>query len=556
MSQNIDIMNPKTIENEFKLLLEKNIQDVESLKSFISQWEKLKDFIDNSYSRAHVAVTVDTTNKEAEERYLFIASNVLPLVESYSFKLSKKLLDSPAVTKLPSFYNNFIRAIKTEVEIFNEANLSLKVEEKKLVNEYDKITGALTVNFDGQEMTLQMLAKYLENLDPAVRENAYKARAEVRRKVIPELNELYKKMLKVRHQIALNAGFKNFREYQFKAMHRFDYTPSDCLEFHDAIEKVIVPKVKEFHLDRIKKLKLKTLRPWDTLVNPDANKNLQPFKTVKELVEKCRKIFHQVDAEIGSFFDDMIEKNLLDLESRKGKATGGYCTHFPVERVPFIFMNAVGTKRDVETLLHEGGHSFHYYLARNIELSSYHQTSLEFAEVASMSMELLARPFLKEFYKDDELKLVLVDQLKKILEFFPFMAMVDAFQHWVYTHGENGGVVLEPSLWSKKWQELEARFNPMIDWTGFEDIRDHGWQYPHIFWVPFYYVEYGIAQMGALTIWKQSLENYNLAVEKYKKALSLGATKTLPELFQSIGGVLKMNEHTLKPLVDEVIRAI
>lgn len=551
LRKDFDATDKKQVEDEFKRLEDAKPEGVEKLEAWITHWEELSSAIGESYSRASVAVTVDTTDSAAETRFMRIASEILPVAETCGFNLGRKLLAHKDCDKLPAFYANYMRALRADVEIYREENVALKVEERKLVNEFEKIMGGLSVKFRGEEMTMQQCARFLEDPDQATRKESFEARAAVRNKIAPELDDLYGRMFKIRDKIATNAGFKNFRDYQFKSWHRFDYTPEDCFKFHDAIARTIVPVVAKIQDRRKEKLGVKTLKPWDTVVDPDAKTPIQPFEDVEQLVSGCRKIFHKVDADLGKLFDHMVEENLLDLDSRKGKAPGGYCTQFSESKDAFIFMNAAGTRRDVDTLLHEGGHSFHYYLASKIPLASYHHTGLEFAEVASMSMELLSRPHLGEFYPKDVLPRVLRDQLQKVIEFFPFMAMIDAFQHWVYT-----SKTVDPKAWRSKWTELAKRYQPDLDWSGYEHIEAIGWQYPHVFSVPFYYVEYGIAQLGALSVWARSLENVKEAVEGYKAGLSLGATKTLPELFKAVGARFGMEESIIAPLVKKVEQEI
>ncbi|MBI3542189.1 MAG: M3 family oligoendopeptidase [Deltaproteobacteria bacterium] len=549
LSPSFDASNAADVTRLYDELLARAVASRDDLEKFIFDWEELGGAIHDRYSRAHVASTVDTTDEKAEKAYMQLVEQVLPLTETYGFKLNKKMLETPAAGQLGEFYACHLRTARKDVEIFREENVPLGVQERKLVNEFEKIMGGLTAKFRGKELTMQQLARFLEEPDGATRREAYEARVAVRSRVAGELDALYDRMLEVRRKIAANAGFKSFRDYTFASMHRFDYAPEDCFKFHDAIERHVVPVVSRFHDARMKKLGVPTLRPWDLQVDPESKTPITPFSTAGELVEGCRKIFRQVDAELGEYFDHMISKKLLDLDSRKGKAPGGYCTSFSEERVPFIFMNAAGTKRDVDTLLHEGGHSFHYYLSREIPLTSYHHTGLEFAEVASMAMELLSRPYFKEFYAKDVLPRVLDDQLKKVVEFFPFMAMIDAFQHWVYTAPPDAtGAQARRSMWS----ELERRFQPKLDWSGLEGYRDLGWQYPHVFAVPFYYVEYGIAQLGALAVWKQSLDDHHAAVERYKSGLRLGGSKPLPELFSAVGARFGMSGEIIAPLVQAV----
>lgn len=552
LSTDFDAENPTLIKAAYEELLKRELPDPKALDKWIIDSEELGSAIQDRYARAHVASTVDTTDTKAEARFMHLVENVLPLTETYGFVLNKKLIATPHSSKLGAYYECYLRSVRADIELYRDENVPLKTEEHKLVNEFEKIMGGLAVTFRGKELTMQQLAVYLEDPDAGTRKEAFEARTRIRLSVAEQLDNLYDRMLTLRKKIATNAGFKNFRDYQFAAYHRFDYKPDDCFKFHEAIAEHIVPIVSRFHQQRMKQLGISKLHPWDTQVDPEAKTAIRPFTTALELTDGCRKIFHKVNPELGGYFDDMVAKRLLDLDSRKGKAPGGYCTQFSEERVPFIFMNAAGMKRDVDTLLHEGGHSFHYYLSRQQPLASYHHTGLEFAEVASMAMELLSRPHFEEFYKGGDLQRVLDNQLRKILEFFPFMAMIDAFQHWVYTTNED----VSATARRRRWAELETKFQPVIDWSGVETMRDIGWQYPHVFSVPFYYVEYGIAQLGALAVWHRSLTDYNDAVALYKKGLSLGGSRPLPELFSAVGARFGMTGEIIKPLVSAVERSL
>jgi oligoendopeptidase F len=390
------------------------------------------------------------------------------------------------------------------------------------------------------------LLPFLEETDRATREEAWRARMDAKLADAAALDDLYDRMIELRQRLARNAGFDNYRDYKFQEMKRFDYTPEQCMAFHEAIAKHIVPVVARHMQERKRKLGVDTLRPWDLEVDPDGAPPLKPFEDVARLKEGCERIVRQLDPDLAGFFQGMVDQGLLDLESRQGKAPGGYMDMLPDTGAGFIFMNAVGTKDDVETLLHEGGHAFHYYLARRQPLTSYHQTSHEFSEVASMSMELLSRPYLSEFYSEEELKRLLPDQLKSTLRFFPFMSMIDSFQHWVYTtDGDNGAEARR-----RKWVELEGKFRPSLDWTGLEQYREIGWQYLHVFEVPFYYIEYGIAQLAALRIWLNSLEDEHAAVEAYKRGLALGGSRPLPDLFEAAGAGFALDDKTVRAIVE------
>lgn len=551
LAKDFDPENQDALARVYHELESRSIACAEELENWILDWEELSSLIHDRYSRAYVGSTINTASIEAERRYLKIVEKILPLSERHGFVLSKKVLDSPFKSKLDPYFCCLLQAIEADARIFREENVELKVEERKLVADFERIMGSITVYFRDEELTLQQAARFLEDTHPKTRKQAFEALGQARLAHAKELNDLFDRLLVLRHKIATNAGFPSFREYQFLAYHRFDYGPKDCFGFHKAIQKHIVPLISEFYEERRKQFGTPTLRPWDVLVDPEAKQPLRPFETAEDLMQRCGDIFHKVDGDLGQFFEFMVARGLLDLESRKGKAPGGYCIDFSEARVPFIFLNVAGTRRDVESLLHEAGHAFHYFLARNQHLSSYHNTPLEFAEVASMSLELLSRPFLSRFYSGPTLKRVLDEQLRKAMEFFPFMAMMDEFQHWVYTHPN---IPEGPSAAERgtHWCELMERFQPSVDWSGYEDIGALGWHYPHIFAVPFYYVEYGIAQLGALSVWRQSLVDYEAAIARYKAGLSLGGSKPLPELFEAVGARFSLSSEVIKPLVQAV----
>ena len=530
---------------------ERDISTRAALESWILDWEELNAVLTECYTDAYVDMTADTTNPDYEARFIKVVENIIPVTEQRGFILKEKLLKSPTLDQLGPDYEVFLRNLRAEVEIFREENVPLVMEEQKLDQEFEKIGGNQKAEFRGTVYNLSQMARFLEETDRGTREEAWRARADVKLADADMLDTLYDRMYELRKQVAHNAGFSNYRDYQFKAMKRFDYTPEDCLTFHEAIEKHIVPVVVKDQERRRQTLGLETLRPWDLSVDPDGHEPLRPFDTVDRLKDGCNRIIEKIDPELGTYFRTMMDDRLLDLDNRPGKSPGGYMMSFPDRQVPFIFMNAVGTKRDVDTVLHESGHSFHYFLARHLPLNSYHHTGLEFAEVASMSMELLSRPYLSEFYKDDELGRLKDEQIKDALRFFPFMAMIDAFQHWVYTEPEHG-----PEARRAKWGELEERFRPGIDWSGLEAYRDIGWQYPHVFSVPFYYVEYGIAQLAAFRVWLNSLKNEQEAVSAYKKALALGGSRPLPELFEAAGAQFGLNDAIVSSIVEGTLEEI
>lgn len=558
MPDEFDATDPQAVSRIYSQLEERDVPTRQSLEDFILDWEEFGATIFERYSEAYVDMTADTTNPEYETTYIKIVEEIMPIVEQRDFNLKQKVLSSPGVGELGSRYEVFLRNIRSEVELFREENIPLQTEDIKMGQEAEKISGGQSAEFRGVTYTLPQLAPFFEETDPNTREGAWRARAETFLKDAQAFDDLYDRMYQVRRQTAQNAGFSNFRDYKFKQLKRFDYTPEDCLQFHDAIEKHIVPFMSQEYERWKGMLGVETLRPWDVgirpgdpVVDPEGGPPLRPFDTVERLRDGCQRIFDQVDQELGGYFRTMIEDGLLDLENRPGKSPGGYMTSFPDRRVPFIFMNAVGTKRDVDTLLHEGGHAFHYFMARQLALHSYHYAGTEFSEVASQGMELLARPYLGEFYAESDLERLLDDQLRTTLKFFPWMAMIDAFQHWVYTAEDQSAQARRA-----KWAELENRFRPGIDWSGLEQYRDIGWQYPHVFDSPFYYVEYGIAQLAALRIWLTSLDDESGAVEAYKRGLSLGGSRPLPDLFNAVGADLAFNDATVSAIAQGTLAQI
>jgi len=497
-------------------------------------------------------MTCQTDDAERQRRYLDFIENVQPHAEPWRDKLRRKFADLAGRLTLPlQRYEVLARSVRNAIELYRDENIPLMVEDQKLKTEYQAITAAMTVTYAGEEQTLQQLARYQEEPDRTVREETWRLGAERFLQDSAKLDELYVKMVGLRHQIARNAGCQDFREYSFRAMERFDYTPVDCLAFHDAIEKVCVPAVRKMADRRKQKLGLATLRPWDMGVDPDNKPPLRPFKTDDELSGGCSKSFHQVDPELGQSFDTLRTRQLLDLGSRKGKAPGGYQVTYAEERVPFIFMNAVGTEGDVRTLLHEGGHAFHAWAARNEPFLAYRGAPIEFSEVASMGMECLALPYTASFF-GPETPRATKRFFEKIVSFFPYMACIDAYQHFVYTHVDAG-----IDAWKDCWQSLTKRFASELDLTGLERHDRQAWQKKlHVFEVPFYYVEYGIAQLGALQVWKNSLGDYPQAVALYRQGLALGGARPLPELFPAAGCKFDFSQATLRPLIDAAMEKI
>lgn len=541
-----------TAEPYYKELTERPIESVADLDKWLIDLGELESCFDEEGTKRYTAMTCQTDDPERQQAFMHFVENVQPHAEPWRDQLRRKFVDAAERLDLPQQrYEVMERSMRNAIELYREENIPLLVEDQKFKTEYQAITGAMTCQYDGQEQTIQQMARYLEEPDRQVREAAYRLISDRYQQDAAKLDDLYVKMVCLRHKIAQNAGCKDFREFMFKGMERFDYTPEDCLAFHDAIEKVCVPATTQLAERRKAKLGVETLRPWDMACDPEGKPPLRPFKTADELAGGCSQIFTQVDPELGKTFEVLRARQTLDLESRKGKAPGGYQTTFAEQRLPFIFMNAVGTEDDVRTLLHEGGHAFHTWACRNEPFLTYRSAPIEFAEVASMSMECLSLPYTKGFFGDDTARATR-RHFEKIVIFFPFMACIDAFQHYVYTHVDAG-----IDDWKDYWQSLTKRFNPEVDLTGLEKYDRQSWQRKlHIYEVPFYYVEYGIAQLGALQVWKNALDDYGQAVADYRKGLALGGSRPLPELFAAAGCKFDFTEGTLRPLIDALLEQI
>jgi len=516
------------------------------LERWLIDWGELDAAVDEESSRRYIAMTCHTRDAEAKKAYLDFVEHVEPQLKPRQFKLSEIFLAHPLRNKLPKQrYEVFDRDTKLEVELFRPESVPLETEETKLGQQYQELAGSLTVKFRDEEKTLPQMARFLEEPERTLRQEAWELVADRRLQEAEKFEDIFDQMVKLRAQIAANAGFPNYREYAFRDRKRFDYSPADCLEFHAAIETEIVPVLRELQETRRRQLQLSVLRPWDMEVDPLNRPPLKPFTDVGQMVGRTQNIFNRLDITLAGGFQQMQDLRLLDLDNRKGKAPGGYQSTLNEVRLPFIFMNAVGVQRDVETMLHEAGHAFHALATRQEPIYSYRHAPIEFCEVASMSMELLGNEYLEEFYTSPEANRARRTHLEGIVKFFPWMATVDAFQHWIYTHP--GHTRTERSA---AWLALMDRFGGLVDWTGYEKTRANLWHRQlHIFLHPFYYVEYGIAQLGALQVWANSKRDKAGALRAYQQALALGGSQPLPELFQAAGCRLEFNAKAIQPLI-------
>jgi oligoendopeptidase F len=516
------------------------------LEQWLMDWAELSAALDEESSRRHIAMTCHTDNAEAEKAYLHFVENIEPQLKPRQFQLEKLFIAHTQRAKLPSpRYDVFTRDVQNHVELFRAENVALETEEAKIGQQYQKLSGSLTVQFRGEEKTLVAMGKFLEEPDRPLRQEAWELVAKRRVQEREKFEDQFDQLVKLREQIAANAGFKNYRDYAFRLKGRFDYTPEDCAKFHEAVASEVMPAVRELQAQRRQQLGLEKLRPWDLSVDPLNRPALKPFEKVEDMITRSQKIFDKLDRELAGGFQQMQDLKLLDLANRKGKAPGGYQSTLNEARLPFIFMNAVGQQRDVETILHEAGHAFHALATRDEDLLAYRSAPIEFCEVASMSMELLGNEFIEEFYSPAEGNRARRTHLEGIIGVLAWIATVDAFQHWIYTHP--GHTRTERAV---AWNNLMDRFAGDVDWSGYEEVRAHLWHRQlHIFLYPFYYIEYGIAQLGALQVWANSKHNKAKALRNYKTALALGGSRPLPELFCAAGCKFEFDAATIRPLV-------
>lgn len=500
-------------------------------------------------ARIRVATTVDTNDEIAENRLKKFMGEVNQNAQKVNFMLDKKLVESglaPEELRIP------LRNVEASIKLYREENLPLISQLSDLDTRYNKIAGAQTIEWEGEERTLSQMYPLLKSTDRYIRKKAYTLIEERLKEDREAHNELWREYMAVRKQLYQNADLDNYRQYAWLDRNRHDYTPEDSLEFTEAIAEVVVPANVRRLENAKEKLGYDSLKPWDVAVDPEGRDSLKAYETIEEFINKTENIFSQVDPELGANFSTMKNEGLLDLDNRKGKGPGGYCTYFALSERPFIFMNSVGLDRDVTTLLHEAGHAFHGFSRGDTKYLIQRQSPMEFNEVASMAMELLAYPYLTEenggYFTEAEAIRYRIDHLKGIISFFPYMALVVAFQHWIYANHEEAS---DPDNCDKKWLELWHKYMKGVDWEGYEDYIINRWRRQlHIFVVPFYYIEYGLAQLGSVQVWANALKDQATALKQYRDALALGGTVTLPELYATAGGKLSFDAETLGEAID------
>ena len=540
-----------TLEPIFKELSDRQINSVTELEKWLKDKSELEAALEEDFAWRYIKMSCDTANEDLVQSFQYFAMEIEPKIAPIGNELNKKLIESPYLKDLDQDkYFIYLRGVKKALELFREQNIPLQTELQVEQQKYQGITGAMSVTLNGQEYTLEQASNFLKDLNRATRQQTWETITARRLTDKNQLDELFNKLKSLRHQVAQNAGFSNFRDYMFTALGRFDYTPQDCFDFHDAIEKEVVPLLSAQAQERKNLLGLQTLKPWDTEVDSSGKAPLIPFNSGAELIEKSIRCFNKLDSFLGSRLEIMRENGLFDVESRKGKAPGGYNYPLAETGAPFIFMNSANSFRDLTTMVHEGGHAVHTFLTANLELNDFKHCPSEVAELASMSMELISMDYWDEFFDNDEdLKRAKRYQLRDVLKTLPWVAVVDSFQHWIYTH-PNHTSEERTAEFSKIFTRFGANF---VDWSEHQEAMENLWQKQlHIFEVPFYYVEYAIAQLGAIAVWKNYKENPEKGLANYIAALKLGYTKDMKTIYETAGIKFDFSASYIKELMDFV----
>ena len=551
LPQELTIDSWNKIEPFFIDLKQRSISSPNELEQWLFDRSELEAALSEDMGWRYIKMTCDTTNKELLDSFNFFVNEIEPFIAPYNNELNIKFVKSPYLRELDQKkYHIHIRGIKKALEIYREENIPLLTKISTESQKYAAISGAMTIEWKGEEITLQKAASFLKDTDRAVREAVFYKIQKRREEEKDKLNDLFSELIQLRHQVALNAGFENYRDYKFAELGRFDYTVQDCFNFHQSIAKEILPLTEASDLERKKLLKLDTLKPWDMDVDVEGKPALKPFEGGTELTDKSIECFYNVRFAYGEYLEIMKSIRHLDLESRIGKAPGGYLYPLYEIGVPFIFMNAVGTHRDMLTMVHEGGHAIHSFVTRDLEITDFKSTPAEVAELASMSMELISMEHWEVFLKNsDDLKRAKKEALQQVLKTLLWIAAVDKFQHRIY---ENPAHTVEERM--EAWVNIIALFDSkVVDWTGLENMKARQWQNQlHIFEVPFYYIEYGMAQLGAIAVWRNYKRNPEQALDAYEAALRLGYTKSIPEIYKTAGIEFNFSQEYVKELADFV----
>ncbi len=540
--------NIEPILNELK---RREINNSAQLEKWLKDRSELEAALEEDFAWRYIKMSCDTANEELVKDFQYFAEEIEPKISPLGNELNKKFIKNAFADELDEKkYFVYKRGITKALQLYREENIPLFTELQVKQQKYQAITGAMSVEINGQEYTLEQASIFIKDLDRSVRENAWKVIQDRRLVDKDQLNNLFDELIQLRNQVALNANFENYRDYMFQALGRFDYTAHDCYDFANAIEKEIVPILKEQAEKRKIALGLNELRPWDMDVSTSGKPALKPFNNGDELVDKSIACFNAIDSELGEKLAAMKANNLFDVESRKGKAPGGYNYPLAETGAPFIFMNSANSLRDLTTMVHEGGHAVHTFLTANLELNDFKHCPSEVAELASMSMELISMDYWDVYFTNpEELNRAKKEQLADMLKTLPWVAVIDQFQHWIYTNPEHTAADREETF-----KQIYERFGAgFVDWDGFEEQFGNVWQKQlHLFEVPFYYIEYAIAQLGAIAVWKNYKENPSKALDQYLAALSLGYTKPINEIYETAGIKFDFSADYVRELADFV----
>jgi len=519
------------------------------VQDWLTRRSELDACLGEEGSVRHIRMMMNTADETIRKAFMVWVEDLSPRLKEAGERLDRQLFSSPGFSTLGPDYVVFVRSLKNRLELFRQENIPLEIEEEKTAQSYQQLIGAMTVPFQGEDRTIPQLQKFLEEPDRGVRESAWKAMREKYRAEDETLETCFDRLRNIRQQQAKNAGSDNYRDYAFRCYQRFEYTPGDCAAFHEAVERHVVPLIAKLRVKRAERMGLSVMRPWDEGADAESRPPLKPFERTDQFVAATSKIFKQLDDEFSGYFDQMSSLGLLDLDNRRNKAPGGFLAMLGETRLPFIFMNAVGRPTDVVTLIHESGHAFHAYLCRNQPLADFRGSPLEFAEVASMGMELLSAHLWDAYYPSpDHFKRARADHWKRVVWILPWVATIDSFQHWMYTHPDH-----TREERAAKWLEIFKRFHPGLDISGLELLMAKSWHaQTHVFTSPFYYIEYGIAQLGALQLWRNAQQDPAQALSQYKKGLALGASRPLPELFQAAGLRFEFGAPIMAELMQDV----
>ena len=544
--ENLNIDSWNKVEPLFENLLKRSINSKKELENWMKDRSELNSVMNEDLAWRYIKMNINTKDEKLAKKFHFWIKEISPNLAPYSHKLNIKLIESPFLNELEhEKYNIYLRSVKKQIEIYREENIPLFTEMEAKQQEYGMISAKMTVEFDGKSLTMQQASLILKDTDREKRKTIYNLIQKRRLEDEEKLDNLYDELIILRQKIAKNAGYNNYRDYMFSAMGRFDYEPEDCFDFHNAISKKIVPIITSFEEKRKKELNYVNYRPWDTAVDVDGLKPLKPFNGGNELTDLTIKCFSKLRPYFGNCISIMKEMKHLDLESKEGKAPGGFMYPLHEIGVPFIYMNSVGSQRDLVTMVHEGGHAIHSFLCRNLELTEFKSTPSEVAELASMAMELLSMDHWDTFYENEnELKRAKLEQLEKALGTLPWVAAIDKFQHWVYTNKHTSKERKE------KWLEIDSELgNQVINWDGQVSSQKIMWQRQlHLYEVPFYYIEYGMAQLGAIAVWRSYKKNGEKAIENYISALKLGYTKSIGEIYKTAGIKFDFSEEYVNEL--------